>query len=85
MNIKLNDFLAYLRVDCFCLYTSLLFICRNTVSTWSSGTGGSGVGGALSYAAMTAAGLSPRHTLLVMLVVPVLMAIRSVFNVVQNN
>ena len=45
------------------------------VSTWSSGTGGSGVLGALSFAALTTAGLSARKTVLLMLVVPVLMAI----------
>jgi len=48
---------------------------KNVVSTWSSGTGGSGVFGALSYAALTSSGVSPRKTLLIMLVVPVIMAI----------
>ncbi|XP_076314615.1 battenin-like [Tachypleus tridentatus] len=45
---------------------------RNVVSTWSSGTGGAGVLGALSYAALTSAGLSSRRTLQVMLVIPVM-------------
>ncbi len=50
------------------------FFHRDVVSTWSSGTGGAGVFGALSYAGLTAAGLSPRNTLLVMLVIPTSMA-----------
>lgn len=38
---------------------------RNTVSAWSSGTGGAGVFGSLMYLAMTAwAGLSPKVTLI---------------------
>ena len=48
---------------------------RNVVSTWSSGTGGSGLFGALSFAALTTAGLSARKTVLLMLIVPVLMSI----------
>ncbi|XP_043940994.1 battenin [Protopterus annectens] len=44
------------------------------VSGWSSGTGGAGIFGALSYSGLTQAGISPENTLLVMLVVPVLMA-----------
>ncbi|KAI0232056.1 Battenin [Lamellibrachia satsuma] len=47
---------------------------RNCVSTWSSGTGGAGLFGSLSYAGMTSAGLSPRVSLLVVLVVPGAMA-----------
>lgn len=45
------------------------------MSTWSSGTGGSGLFGALSFAALTTAGLSARKTVLLMLVVPVIMAL----------
>lgn len=44
------------------------------ISTWSSGTGGAGVIGAASYAGLTQL-LSIEHTLLVMLIVPVLQAI----------
>jgi len=47
----------------------------NTISSWSSGTGGSGVLGAGSYAAFTSLGLSPRTTVLIMVIVPVGMAI----------
>ncbi|KAI9559599.1 hypothetical protein GHT06_013604 [Daphnia sinensis] len=52
---------------------------KNVVSTWSSGTGGSGLFGALSFAALTTAGLSARKTVLLMLVVPALMAITFFF------
>lgn len=45
---------------------------RNVVSTWSSGTGGSGVIGSLSYAALISLGVSPVDTMLIMLSVPIL-------------
>lgn len=45
---------------------------RNVVSTWSSGTGGSGVIGALSYAGLISLGVSPVDTMLIMLSVPIL-------------
>jgi len=44
------------------------------ISTWSSGTGGAGVIGAVSYAGLTLV-LSTENTLLVMLAVPLLQAI----------
>lgn len=44
------------------------------ISTWSSGTGGAGVIGALSYASLTTV-LSIENTLLVMLIAPLLQAI----------
>jgi len=43
---------------------------KDVVSTWSSGTGGAGVFGALSYAGFTSAGVSPRKTVLIMNVIP---------------
>ncbi|KAL9972491.1 hypothetical protein ACROYT_G018803 [Oculina patagonica] len=43
---------------------------KDVVSTWSSGTGGAGVFGALSYAGFTSAGVSPRNTVLIMNVIP---------------
>lgn len=52
------------------------FFFRNVISAYSSGTGGAGLFGALSYAGLTTAGLSPRNTLLSMIVVPVIMALR---------
>lgn len=48
---------------------------RNVVSTWSSGTGGAGIIGSISYAGLTAVGLSPMNTLLIMLIVPALEAV----------
>lgn len=42
------------------------------MSTWSSGTGGSGVIGALSYAGLIALGISTVNTILIMLSVPIL-------------
>ncbi|KAK6176115.1 hypothetical protein SNE40_014459 [Patella caerulea] len=51
------------------------FFDRNVISTWSSGTGGAGVFGSLAYAGFTSAGVSPRTTVLIMVVVPVIMAI----------
>ena len=44
------------------------------ISSWSSGTGASGVIGAGSYAGLTSLGLQPRLTVLVMVVVPVCLA-----------
>lgn len=44
----------------------------NCVSTWSSGTGGAGIIGALSYSLLREIGLSSRQTLLVMIMVPVI-------------
>ncbi|XP_070585752.1 battenin-like isoform X1 [Erythrolamprus reginae] len=43
------------------------------VSAWSSGTGGAGLIGALSYLGMTLAGLTPQVTLLFMTIVPVIL------------
>ncbi|XP_011698536.1 PREDICTED: battenin [Wasmannia auropunctata] len=47
---------------------------KQVISTWSSGTGGAGVIGAVSYAGLTTV-LSIEHTLLAMLAVPLLQAI----------
>ncbi|CAG5133749.1 unnamed protein product [Candidula unifasciata] len=57
----------------------------NVVSMWSSGTGGAGVLGALAYAGFTTAGLSPRNTLLVMIVVPVMMMATYIFLIQKPN
>lgn len=48
------------------------FLCRNVISVYSSGTGGAGIFGALPYAGLTSASLSPRKTLLVITMVPAL-------------
>lgn len=42
------------------------------MSTWSSGTGGAGVFGSFTYAILTGVGLTPQHSLLIMLVMPAL-------------
>ena len=55
---------------------------RGQVSTWSSGTGAAGVAGSLSYAGLTAVHVSPRTTLLIMLVVPCLLFLTSVHSYV---
>ncbi|EFN70074.1 Battenin [Camponotus floridanus] len=47
---------------------------KQVISTWSSGTGGAGVIGALSYASLATV-LSVENTLLVMLIVPLLQGI----------
>ena len=57
----------------------LKFSHRNVVSTWSSGTGAAGVFGALSYAGLTAVGVSPRKTLLIMLIIVFVMTFRFVY------
>ncbi|XP_022915502.1 battenin [Onthophagus taurus] len=49
------------------------FYHKNVISSWSSGTGGAGVIGALSYAALNKLGI--RNALLIMLIVPVLMGV----------
>ncbi|XP_078597286.1 battenin-like isoform X1 [Branchiostoma floridae x Branchiostoma japonicum] len=51
------------------------FYHRSSVSAWSSGTGGAGVGGALSYAGLLQIGVSARNSLLIMLVVPFTLSI----------
>lgn len=56
----------------FLSYSS--FFDKDSVSTWSSGTGGAGLIGALSYASLTHV-MGQRTALLVMLVVPVVMSI----------
>ncbi|GAB1609705.1 battenin-like isoform X1 [Argonauta hians] len=50
------------------------FFHKNAVSAWSSGTGGAGIFGALSYAGLTMLNLSPRHTILLMLIIPAIFA-----------
>lgn len=45
------------------------------ISTWSSGTGGAGILGSFSYAALISLGLSPFNTILLMSTIPVLEAL----------
>lgn len=42
------------------------------ISTWSSGTGGAGIFGSFSYAALISVGVSPINTMCMMLIVPVI-------------
>lgn len=60
----------------YILSASLPTLHSAVVSAWSSGTGGAGLLGALSYLGLTEAGLSPQHTLLLMTIVPVIMQAR---------
>ncbi|XP_061401354.1 battenin-like [Musca vetustissima] len=48
---------------------------KNVVSTWSSGTGGAGVIGSLSYATLRSLDVSPRDTMLIMLIFPFIEAL----------
>lgn len=52
---------------------------KNVISAWSSGTGGAGLFGAVSYAGLTAMGLSPQKTVLTMLIAPGLMVLSFYF------
>lgn len=45
---------------------------RNVISTWSSGTGGAGIFGSFSYAALISLGVSSVNTMLLMLSVPLI-------------
>ncbi|KAH8270629.1 hypothetical protein KR018_012550, partial [Drosophila ironensis] len=47
---------------------------KNVISTWSSGTGGAGVIGSLSYASLRSLDVSPRDTMLIMLIFPAIEA-----------
>lgn len=42
------------------------------ISTWSSGTGGAGIFGSFSYAALITLGVSPVNTMLLMLSIPLI-------------
>ena len=48
------------------------------MTAWSSGTGAAGIFSAVAYSGLIQLGLSPKATLLVMLVVPFLQATRLV-------
>ncbi|KAH8379945.1 hypothetical protein KR009_008125 [Drosophila setifemur] len=48
---------------------------KNVISTWSSGTGGAGVIGSLSYASLRSLEVSPRDTMLIMLIFPAIEAV----------
>ncbi|XP_050531536.1 battenin [Daktulosphaira vitifoliae] len=49
---------------------------RSTITAWSSGTGGAGILGSLTYVTLTSFfGLSPTITMYLMLIVPIVMAV----------
>ncbi|XP_055904115.1 battenin-like isoform X2 [Eupeodes corollae] len=48
---------------------------KNTLSTWSSGTGGASLFGAIAYAGLVALGMSNRDTMLIMMSIPLLQCI----------
>ncbi|XP_023204671.1 battenin [Xiphophorus maculatus] len=52
-----------------------VFFNRNVLEGWGSGTGAAGVAGSLLYAGLIQAHLSPRTTLLIMLIVPIAMLV----------
>uniref|UniRef100_A0A8C5PXU7 Battenin n=1 Tax=Leptobrachium leishanense TaxID=445787 RepID=A0A8C5PXU7_9ANUR len=55
------------------------FFQSDVVSYWSSGTGGAGIFGSLSYLGLTWAGMSPRNSLLLMLIIPAVLLISYFF------
>ncbi|XP_034396333.1 battenin isoform X2 [Cyclopterus lumpus] len=56
-----------------------VYFSRDVLGAWGSGTGGAGVAGALIYSGLTQVGLSPRVTLLIMLVIPFAMLLSYFF------
>lgn len=68
--VGLTSFASGLGEPTFLAYSA--FFNKNVISTWSSGTGGAGIVGALAYTVLRKVGLSNQQTLLVMVCVPVL-------------
>lgn len=54
------------------LSSHTIFKYRNVISAWSSGTGAAGVTGALTYALLKYLKVSPKETLLMMMIVPLI-------------
>nr|CAG5986558.1 unnamed protein product [Menidia menidia] len=52
-----------------------VFFSRTVLEGWGSGTGGAGVAGSFLYSSLIQGGLTPRVTLLIMLVVPLAMVV----------
>ncbi|XP_054892047.1 battenin [Poeciliopsis prolifica] len=61
-----------------------VFFNRNVLEGWGSGTGAAGVTGSLLYAGLIQAHLSPRTTLLIMLIVPIAMLLSYFFLLVPE-
>lgn len=68
LGVTLTSFAAGLGEPTFLAYSTQFD--KNVVSTWSSGTGGAGIFGAVSYSILRAIGLTTRQTLLLMILVP---------------
>ena len=56
--------------------TESSFLYRSIISGWSSGTGGAGFFGAITYAILGALKIPPSISMFLLLVVPISMAIR---------
>lgn len=69
LGVALTSFSSGLGEPTF-LYHSTYYS-KDTISTWSSGTGAAGIIGALSYSVLRLIGLSSYNTLLVMIFVPI--------------
>lgn len=68
--VVLTSFSSGLGEATFLSYSSRFH--KNVISTWSSGTGGAGIFGSFSYAALISIGVSPVNTMLLMLSVPLI-------------
>jgi battenin len=66
--VILTSFASGLGEPTFLAHSTLYH--KNVVSTWSSGTGGAGIIGSLSYSLLREIGLNSKQTLLLMLFVP---------------
>uniref|UniRef100_A0A3B3ZN45 Battenin n=1 Tax=Periophthalmus magnuspinnatus TaxID=409849 RepID=A0A3B3ZN45_9GOBI len=60
-----------------------VYYSRDVVGGWGSGTGAAGVTGALMYSGLTQLGLTPRLTLLIMLIIPAAMVLNYFFLLVH--
>lgn len=69
LGVALTSFSSGLGEPTF-LYHSTYYD-KDTISTWSSGTGAAGIIGALSYSLLRQIGLSSYNTLLIMIAVPI--------------
>ncbi|XP_055587047.1 battenin-like [Uranotaenia lowii] len=68
LGVMCTSFSSGLGEATFLAYAS--YFHRYVISTWSSGTGGAGIIGSISYTGLRALKLSPKTTVLTMLVVP---------------
>lgn len=61
------------------MFRFFIFLDRNVIMAWASGTGAAGVTGSLSYTALLLIGFTPKATLLLMLLVPTIQLITFLF------